>query len=207
LPSLRRTLFAALVAAVVGMGWSAVFWNLVPAAQWVVEPLPNAAELVPILKEKIGEGGVFMYPFLFETADDADVEVLERYADERKSGPLIHLVYQDEGLDLTSPMLPLATFLHTLAAAAFVALVLRLLAPVVRGFAGRLGIALAFGVFAALYSDLGAAIWWNQPWSIHVLKGACEVLSWVFMGAVLAGFLASPEPSPIEDPSRRRPPE
>lgn len=97
------------------------------------------------------------------------------------------VAFRPDGADPQAPAKLLAGFLHMLAAAALLGLLLRRAGSA--GYGARFGTAVVFGLAASLFAHLGQPIWFDLPWGYYLSIALYDLVAWLIAGAVLAYFV------------------
>jgi hypothetical protein len=182
----RIALGVVLAAAALFM-WGFLFWAVGPFSQAIFSKATGETALAAQMLDALPETGVYLIP-----GDDSDFEA---YTASHLSGPIAMIFFTREGTNPMSPMVFLLGFLHMLASAALVALLLRTALPVLPTYAKRVMFVTLFGLAAAVWTNLGYPIWWHHPPGFHLMMMVYDVVGWALAGAVLAYFVRASAPA------------
>ena len=179
---MKPILTGGLLAAVVMFLWGFLYWSVSGISTRILHPVPDELSLAQKLAEVLPQSGGYLMPFPANTSTE---EFLKRMA----SGPLVQILYTREGGDPMQASVFVFGFLHMLASALVMGLVLSRTAAALPGYGARLQLVVIAGLAGSLFANLGRPIWWHQPWDFHLMNFAYEITSWTFAGLVLARFV------------------
>jgi hypothetical protein len=189
---LVRIVVAALVAGVLLMGWSFVFWTMLPLSNSQLERVPTAEEaaLLETLKKSLPASGSYLLPYpeaasLDGSNPDARTAFLERH----KAGPLVAISYNKDGVDLLSPLTLACGFGHFVGSALLAGLILAMASPSLPNIAMRWVFVVLLGVFAAVALDLQGVCWLLHPPKGALLHAAYHASCWAIAAIPLAAII------------------
>jgi hypothetical protein len=197
-----RVIVAAALSAVLMFFWGFVYWGpVLNMTSRLMATLPEDTELdvaAPLRGGNLPDG-LYVYPGPVENLhDDAAVSAWEKKLEE---GPVFHMAYHQGGV---SPMDP-AMFAKGLAHSFVIALLAGiLLATVVHGlrtYASRVGMLLLVSLIAALWTNVGNAIWWFHPPGYAAGQIAYEFVAGLLMALVTAAIIRPPAILPVAAPA------
>jgi hypothetical protein len=183
---MKKVLIASVLAAVALFLWGFIYWMPLATAVGIYEPAPNEAALGQALKEQLGTADGF-YFLPVDTADQAALEA------RHQAGPIAFVAYRSAGGPMLDPKNLVFGFLHELASAFLMALLLYWLAPRLRSYGERVKLVASAGFVVAFFGNLGRPIWMVQPWSFHIFHFVYEATCWLLVGAILAWFINGSE--------------
>lgn len=172
-----------ILAAVAMFLWGFLYWGsglIDPFSHMTAE---NETAIGDTLKANLPADGVYFVP-------EPKRGTPEEWQQRMSTGPVAMINFRAGG---TAPMTTTMGlgFVHMLATATILAVLLRMLLPVAPTYLDRLRFAALIGVLGAVEANLGQPIWWHWPWS-HALIGTGYALgSYIIAGAVLAYFVAT----------------
>lgn len=191
----KRYLSGSLLGAVGLFVGGMVFWTVLPLSFSVMHAVPKPKAVVKTLQTHLPKSGVYLYPMPSEReGKDAERLFLARH----KAGPLVMMFYRKEGLDPMQPSVFVLGILQQLVSALLVGLLLWMALPRLTSFEKRYGFVVLLGIFASVWVDLSAPIWFHQPWDYHLFNALSRVGSWMLAAIPLAWLL---RPSPPSSPS------
>jgi hypothetical protein len=186
-----RVILATILGAIIYYAWGYLFWMLLPLGKTAVEEEPfGGAGLVTQMSKVLPTTGVYFIPFpATETStDDEKVEIEKRH----REGPLVRIFYTAGGghLPASSTML-IRGFLHNLAVAFLLAVVLAVAASALPTFTQRLGLVFLVSVLTAVWLGLNEAVWFYHPWKYELYQAAYALIGGLLMGIVMAAIIKS----------------
>lgn len=188
-----RILAATFLSAVVLFGWGYLFWVVSPFGAAALEAEPFGGEaMVANVSKVLADSGVYFMP----NRPDAELttpEQLERFQERHREGPLVRIFYNTNGADPDAPTVLVKGFVHNLAIAFLIAVVLALAAPALPTYTQRLGFVFLVGAVAAVWLGLNEAIWFYHPWKYELYQAGYVLVGGLLMGLVLAALVKRPE--------------
>jgi hypothetical protein len=183
---MKRLLLGSLLAALVMFIWGFLFWA-VPWPNPAIHTMGADAEaaVAEALRRQIPETGTYVIPNP-QTTDP------QTYTARHEAGPVAMLFVQADGFAPMRPGVFVGGFVHMLAVAFLLGLILRIAAPVAPTYGKRVLFVLLLGLTAALWSEIGEPIWWAHPWAYHLTVFVSDVTTWGLAGLILARFATSP---------------
>jgi hypothetical protein len=171
----RRILGAGVAGGVALFVWGVVSWTVLPFHRSVLRTLPGEDRVVADLRESGTGPGMYRVP-----GDPADGD----------RGPRALVLYDPSGTPPNHMFRPMALALvASILAATLSSFVLSEVRTA--GYAGRMLLAIGFGVLAWLLGPATEWIWFPYP-AGHVLASLLDaVAGWAIVGAVQAGLLKS----------------
>ena len=86
-------------------------------------------------------------------------------------------------------------FLHMVIAVFLMAWVVSMIPQLPDRYGMRVVVVGSIGLVAAVGSNLGDPIWYNQPWSWHVVQAVYDFTFWIVAGLAIAWFVRSETPA------------
>lgn len=182
---MKRLALGSVVAAVLMFFWGFLYWAVSPIPLQIMRGVPDEPALSKALAEALPRSGVYVLPHPQGVSQD---EFLKRH----QAGPLAQILIQTRGEDPMQGSIFFWGFVHMLASAFLLGLVLRAAAPASSSYAARFRIAALAGLAGAMYSNLGRPIWWHQTWDFHLMYFAFDLGSWLLAALALAYFVRDP---------------
>ncbi|RIK77444.1 MAG: hypothetical protein DCC67_12615 [Planctomycetota bacterium] len=181
-----RLLLAAVVSAVLMFLWGFVYWGpVLNMTARLMEPLPADREMDILAPMRAGEmpTGMYVYPGpLVDPRDEAAAAEWERKVEE---GPIFHLAYRRSGASPMDPVMFATGLLHNFVVALLAAGLLAMVVHTLPSYASRVGLLMLASLIAAVWTSVGAAIWWA-----HTARYAAGQMAYE-LGAGLAMALAT----------------
>jgi len=179
---MKRLLLGSLLAALVMFVWGFLFWA-VPWPNPAVDTMSADAEaaVAEAIRAQVPETGTYVIP-------NPQTTEAETFTARHQAGPVAMLFVQKDGFAPMRPGVFVGGFVHMLAVALLLGLIVRIAAPVAPTYGKRVLLVLLLGLTAALWSEVGEAIWWAHPWSYHLTVFVGDVTTWGLAGLVLARF-------------------
>jgi hypothetical protein len=188
-----RVVAAAVLSAVLMFCWGFVYWGpVLNMTARLMGTLPEATELDVVAPLRAGRipSGMYVYPG--PAANMGDAAAVEAWEAKLKEGPIFHMAYRQSG---TSPMDP-QMFAMGLGHSFVISLLSGvLLATVVHGlptYASRVGVLFLLAFIAAIWTNVGNAIWWAHPYSYAGGQILYETVAGLLMALVVAAIVRPP---------------
>ena len=191
-----RVPLAAAVSAVLMFVWGFVFWGpVLGMTAKLMSPLPAEAELdvVAPLRAAIVPDGMYVYPG--PVADLNDEEAKQAWEKKIKEGPVLHMVYHQQGISPMDPMMFAKGLAHSFIMALLAGLLLAMVLPCLPSYGGRVGFLLFVSVIVALWTTVSDVIWWAHPPKYAAGQIAYIVASGLLMALATAAIV---RPAPTE---------
>ena len=179
---MKRMIAGSFVAALALFAFGAAFWTCPIPYAYVEKASVNDAELGQALRSQLPNDGIYLIPSI--TSNHEAAQALYR------KGPVVTIHYRKDGVEPMSPGVLIAGFFHGWLTTLLLAGMLRI-ASLPR-FGQRVLLVTLGGVAAANYMELGAGIYWFQPWPWLVLNAAYDAAAFLVTGLVLAAFIKPP---------------
>jgi hypothetical protein len=179
---MKKLMLGSVLAAVAMFFWGFLYWAAFPFTYRVMAPAPNQQALAKAMADALPASGVYLLPHPKVGSQEEMTKLFQ-------AGPLVQINIQKQGTDPVQGSVFLWGFVHMLASAFLMALVLRAAAPAAASFGTRLQVAALAGLAGACYSNLGKPIWWHQTWDYHLLNFGFDLGSWLLAALVLAFFV------------------
>ena len=182
-----RLITGVIVSAVVLYLFGFVYWGMGPYGTAIWKQTASDEAAGAALARHFPENGVYFVP---GAGNDA-----ETVAALHEKGPVafVHMLAVD-GRPMLDPSIMIGGFFLNLASIVLIALLLKLVAPALPTYAGRVGFVSLAGIAAAVFIDGGAAVWWQEPWQWKLYQGAYDVAFWIIAGVILAAFIQPDRP-------------
>jgi len=175
-PMTKLTLgtFAATIAMFI---WGAIFW-MSPAPYSVLGRTPDDAAAGKALLEHFPANATYVIPGMYNPED--------RLAALHKSGPLAMIHLRREGSEVMEPGVLALGFVQELATVVLMGALLTLAGPSLPTYVSRVRFLTVAGIAVAVFTDLGAPIWWRHPWPFHLVSAVYTVTAWFVAALVLS---------------------
>ncbi len=183
-----KKLLAAVVGALIVFVWSFVAHVLLPLGMVGVDPLPDEAAVIEVLRDTIAEPGLYYFPGY---PHPATAEQEADWQARHEAGPLGTLVYLPGGKPAMAPG-QLATEFATSCLAALV--LAFLLAYLTGSYPCRVALAASVGLFAWFSIQLSYWTWYGYPLDYTIAAGVMEVVGWLLAGLAMAKLVPPPAP-------------
>jgi len=181
-----RTLIAGLIGGIVFFIWGAVAHMALPIGQMGIHVATAENPVLTVLHDNLPGEGVYMIPGL-APEKMSDKAAAAAYSAKSLASPNVLLIYQPQGrdgMDMTGNLLK--QFVSDTLSALVVAFVLALGAF---GFAKRVFIATALGLFSWLTISVPYWNWYRFPLDFTVGNLLEQVLGWLLAGIAMAMWL------------------
>lgn len=188
-----RTLGGALLSAVIFMVWGFLFWAILESPQGVLDPVPNEAGVMQVLKESLPATGSYFFPSHpgEEPGTDHAAE-FEIYMTRHRAGPIGLIHFRGSGVDPLSPDVYLFGFLHFFVSSLIAAFLLVLAIPIFDTYVHRVIFLTGLGIFGVVAVKFTEPIWWRLPWAFHLHVALFLVVGW-FLSALVMAWIIRPE--------------
>jgi hypothetical protein len=160
--------------------WGAIFW-MSPMPYSVLGRTADDAAAGKALLEHFPANATYVIPGMYNPED--------RLAALHKSGPLAMVHLRREGSEVMEPAVLALGFLQELVTVMLMGALLALAGPSLPTYVSRVRFLTLAGIAAAVFTDLGAPVWWRHPWPFHLVSAVYTVTAWFVAGLVLAAVL------------------
>jgi hypothetical protein len=185
-----RVIAAAALSAVLMFFWGFVYWGpVLNMTTRLMDTLPEDTELdvVAPLRASNTPDGMYVYPGpLADMNDEAAKQAWEKKLAE---GPVFHMAFHQAGVSPMDPVMFAKGLAHSFVISLLSAV---LLATVVHGlptYASRVGVLLLVAVIAAIWTNVGSAIWWFHPVDYAAGQIAYELGGGLLMALATAAII------------------
>lgn len=178
---MRNLVVGSLLAAVAMFVWGFLFWGLRPVDPFAHLTLAQERAVAAVLSAELPGPGVYFLPDRDALGGDAS------WAERHTAGPVAFVAFRPDGANPQSPVKMLMGFLHMLATAALLGVVIRL--GRLPDYGARFGLAAAVGVAATFFAYVAQPIWFDLPWGHYLTRSIYDLVAWLLAGAVLAWFV------------------
>jgi hypothetical protein len=190
----KRMLVAGLAGGAVLFIWGALAWMVLPLHNRLVHPLPQEETLLPALRDRVTEPGLYHYPALrIEPGMDADQRLAARqnWQRNRAAGPTGILAHRP-GPPPAMWQLALQGLLIQIAVALLAGLLLWRALPGADSYGARVQFVTWTGALAAVAAGLPMWNWWGFPAEFIVAMIAERVIGFFLAGLVIGAILTPP---------------
>ena len=186
-----RILLAGIIADLAMFVWSAVAHMMLPIGEMGMKVPSGQASALSALAPTTQGAGVYMYPSM-PSEDWGDEGKMQAFAESAKGQPYAFVVYQPGGNPVNASMGPALgkQFASDVAAGVVLAWLLSLVAG---GFARRVLVGAAAGLFAWLAISVPFWNWYMFPGDFTIGTLLEQVVGWTLAGAGAAWWLARGE--------------
>ena len=184
---MAKTIVAAVAGAVVYYIWGMLAWMAIPLHTPTIAALPAEQAIVESLKEQNLESGVYVAPFVTDSAEMSDPE--SAFTKNHAAGPIFSIYYRKEGSAPMNAGMLATGFVIDLLAAALAVCLLSSIGPCGRNYWCRVGFVAALGGFVALIGHLGYWNWMYFPLGYTVAFIIDVTVGWTLAGLIIAAFI------------------
>lgn len=190
----KRIVVAAAISAAAMFLWSFVYWG--PALNMtarLMKPLPADREMDILAPMRAGEmpTGMYVYPGPVDNLHDETAQ--QEWQQKIKEGPIFHLAYSRSGASPMDPVMFAKGLAHNFVIALLSAGLLALVVHTLPSYASRVGLLMLVSLIAAIWTNVGAMIWWFHTPVYSLGQIAYELGAGLAMALVTAA-LVKPNP-------------
>ena len=160
--------------------WGAIFW-MSPMPYSVLGKTPDDAAAGKALLEHFPANATYIVPGMYNAEDKLTAL--------HKSGPLAMVHLRREGAEVMEPAVLAVGFLQELVTVMLMGALLTLAGPSLPTYVSRVRFLTLAGLAVAVFTDLGAPIWWRHPWPFHLVSAVYTVTAWFVAGLVLSAVV------------------
>lgn len=176
-PPMTKLSLGILAATVAMFIWGAAFW-MSPMPYAVLGRTLDDAAAGRALLEHFPADATYVLPGPHNPPDT--LTALHR------SGPLAMVHLRRAGGEVMAPAVLAQGFLQELITVMLMTALLLLAGPALPTYFSRVRLIAVAGIAVAVFTDLGAPIWWRHPWPFHLVSAVYTVTAWCVAGSVLA---------------------
>lgn len=188
---MTKLTFGTLLATVVLFFWGAIFWMSPLPYTWLEKTADDGLAGQALLSH-FPRTGTYVIPGPHNP--EATLQKLH------EAGPLVMVHLVKEGRPMMAGSTFALGFLQELVVVMLVGGLLHLARNALTTYVARVRFVTVAGMAAAVFSELGAPIWWNHPWPLHLVSAVYAVVGWFLVGLVLAAFIR-PKPAGVAIPA------
>lgn len=178
---MKDILVGSLLSAVALMILGFVFWATPVSSPGFGSNLDMEAVRIA-LRDAATESGTYVIPDQYSL----DKEAFEAA---HNAGPLGIMHINLDGRPPMQPTVFIIGFIHNFVTAMILAILLQMAIPALPSYTGRVMFCMFVGVFASVWENFTAPIWFNTPWSFYVVRTIYTVIAMTMVGAILARFI------------------
>ena len=178
---MKNVVLASLLSAVALMIFGFIVWATPISSPAFGTGLDDAA-VQDALRAAAPASGSYVLP-------DPYVHDQEAFKSAHERGPIGILHIMKEGQAAMAPSTFVFGFLHNFIAAMLLAILLQMALPALPTYGGRVLFCTICGVFAAVWENFTAPIWFVSPWSFFVVRSIYTIAGMTLVGAILAKFI------------------
>jgi len=160
--------------------WGAIFW-MSPVPYSVLGKTPDDAAAGKALLDHFPANATYVLPGMYNPE--------ERLTALHRSGPLAMVHLRREGAEVMEPSVLALGFVQELATVMLMGALLALAGPSLPTYVSRVRFLTLAGIAVAVFTDLGAPIWWRHPWPFHLVSAVYTVTAWFVAASVLAAVV------------------
>ncbi len=183
---MTRILVGSLIAAVVMFMFGFAFWAASGLSDRALSGAVDEQQARQMLSEQFPSDGTYKVPY---SPDYEDTVWQERMGE----GPIATVIIKHGGKDMESPIMMVYGFVHYLACALLIAVLLSMAVGSGSGgmtsFGKRLMFVTLTGVAMAAFHHGGNVVWWEYPSDFPLLTAAYDIGAWFLAGIVLAAMI------------------
>lgn len=181
-----KSLILPVVAGTIAMTvWGGLFWAASPIPSLFMNVVEDEAVLNQALSEALPASGAYFVPRLHEG------ETMDDFVARHEQGPLVQIMYVQEGHTPMGARTRILGTLHFLAATTLAVFLLMRFGRPGLSYKEKVLVFAAFGGLIGIYSDLGDPIWFHVPWGFHIMVTFFDLSIWAVGGAAMAGLVES----------------
>ncbi|MCB1081289.1 MAG: hypothetical protein KDK69_05645 [Chlamydiia bacterium] len=190
-----KSIVAGIIGGIIAFVWGFVSWMVLPWHNEVINKFQNQEFVSWVIKENVTKDGVYMAPYAHGdqfsmTPDDISSEMKQQDA-ALKKGPYVFAQVRVNGVDMSSPLPYIYSFLTQFVAIFFVSFLM--LKMVDTTYGGRLFFVTMIGLLAGIIALVPNWNWFGAGYRFTLVMMADYVVQWFLVGLFLAGF-ARPKP-------------
>lgn len=189
-----RILLASLLSALALFVWGFLFWAALPLPFLFLKAPNNESEILDVLKKAQLASGDYVIPWPNEAqrGGKTDKEMEQELMARHKQGPLVHIMYRADGVDVENPTVFAIGFVHFFVVSLLLAVLLKMALPGLPSYGARVLFVFIAGLFAAVTIDAAQPIWFHHPPLYPLFSGLFHVGIGLLAGLVL-GALVKPQ--------------
>ena len=185
-----RVLLGGIIGGIVMFGWGFLSHGVLGLTEKKIKKIPNEAQFMDVVRGSAKEPGLYSFPYMDHSADDATKEaVIARW----KAGPNGILVRGPEGEAVSEMKMMAYEFGSNVLAALIASIVVAALGARV-AFPNKIMIVALMGAFAWLSQDASYMIWFGFPQSYSITALVDAVAGWFIAGIAIAMVVKPPAP-------------
>ncbi len=185
---MKQILLGSFLAALAMFIWGFIFWAT-PISSGAFQETDNYEEIGAALNEVLPRDGSYHVPWY----GAGDEEMMRKH----EAGPLATIHFRSAGAPMGSPGVMIWGFIHMLATALMLAMLLRIALPALSSYGQQVGLIVLAGVVSSFWTELSAPIWWYHPWSFALTNAFYSIVTFTLAGLVLARFIGKSKPASV----------
>lgn len=194
-----KVIFGGIIGAIIAFVWAFISWTVLPWHESAINKFRNQDFVTWVIKENVTVDGVYMAPCYQNdqvnlTREEIDQEMSQKEA-AMKSGPYVFAQVRTGGMDLSSPMIYVYSFLTQFVGAMLISIIL--LKAVEASYGGRLLFVTLIGLIVGVLGLIPNWNWFGAGYKFTLIMMTDLVIQWFLVGLFLAGFV-KPKSDPRE---------
>lgn len=198
-----KPLIGALLSAVAIFMWGFIFWTLIPAPSWGLQPLPE--DELALVNEALRrvEPGTYVTVGVNQIEGETEAQLSKRF----ERGPLAYVSVDPDGASAMQGKTLFQGFLHALVASLLMGFLLMLARPSLPDYFERVKFVSIAGLVGTLWTQPGYTIWFFRDCGTSTYFIIYDIVAWFLAGLILAFFIAGKKPircapcEPAEQPA------
>lgn len=185
-----RALAAAAISAVLMFLWGFVYWGpVLNMTARLMQPLPADREMDVLAPMRAGEMPTGMYVYPGPVSNKHDETALAEWEQKIKDGPIFHMAYSRTGTNPMDPLMLARGLLHSFVIALLSAGLLAMGVQSLPSYASRVGLLVLVSLIAAIWTNVGAMIWWFHTPGYTLGQMAYELGAGLAMALVTSALI------------------
>jgi hypothetical protein len=185
-----RVLVTSAISAVLMFLWGFVYWGpVLNMTAHLMRPLPEDREMDILAPMRAGDMPTGMYVYPGPVANPHEPSAQQAWERKLNEGPVLHMAYRRTGVSPMDPVMFAQGLLHNFVIAALSAALLGMVVHTLPSYASRVGLLLLVSLIAALWTNVGAAIWWFHTPAYALGQIAYELGAGLAMALVTAAII------------------
>lgn len=186
----KRVMAAAAISAAAMFLWGFVYWGpVLNMTARLMKPLPADREMDILAPMRAGEMPTGMYAYPGPVANLHDDASQQEWEQKIKDGPIFHLAYSRSGTSPMDPVMFAKGLAHNFVIALLSGGLLAMVVHTLPSYASRAGLLMLVSLIAAIWTNVGAAIWWFHTPGYALGQMAYELGAGLAMALVTAAVV------------------
>ncbi|NGX50633.1 MAG: hypothetical protein K1060chlam2_00481 [Chlamydiae bacterium] len=186
-----KVIIGGIIGGIIAFLWAFVSWAVLPWHNMTINTFRNPEFVAWVIKENVTVDGVYMVPYDKShqanlTPGEVEKEMNQQKA-AMKAGPFVYAQVKVGGVDPTSPLLYITSFLTQLAGALLISILL--FKVVDTNYGGRLLFVTMTGLIVGVLGVIPNWNWFAAGYRFSLVMMADYLIQWFLVGLFLAGFV------------------